>query len=164
MNPMIIIARMQMFNLSRMFSYNIVEPFVFRFSSNFIWNLSDWSTTSSKSTGMEKYHLDLVINKNMKYMYSVLIQMFNTLESLSVSITVNNKKNAIIPTMWRKNALCVIRCFMSHPTMLDKNPNNNHKYRPAMAVLTSIMLDVGCCALRYTIKCEIYLFTFDILL
>jgi hypothetical protein len=48
---------------------------------------------------MEKYHLDLVINKNMKYMYIVFIQMLNTSDSLSVSITVNNKKNAIIPTM-----------------------------------------------------------------
>jgi hypothetical protein len=38
----------------------------------------------------------LVSLDHMKYMYIVLIQIFNTLESSSVSITVNNKKNAII--------------------------------------------------------------------
>jgi hypothetical protein len=54
---------------------------------------------SNKNTGMEKYHFDLVINKNMKYMKNVFVQMLNMFNSFSVSTTVNNKNNEIIPTM-----------------------------------------------------------------
>jgi TolB-like protein len=87
---------------------------------------------------MEKYHLDLVINKNMKYMYAVFVQMLNTSNWLSDSMTVNSKKNEMIPTMWRTNTLFVISRFTSQLTMLDKKPNNSHRYSPAMAVRMSM--------------------------
>lgn len=96
-----------------------------------------WSIINMSTNATDARVFDLMLNMNRMYTAIVFSQVVPTSDLLDWSITLNRKKNANTAMRCFTKMLFPISLCKSHPRSDVKNPNINHKYNPARAVVAS---------------------------